>query len=109
MALPATTNLSAYRGDTWSQRFRFLNGAVPVNLTGATVEAAARVLVGGTGVTPLVVQIEDAVDGKIILSLPPGGLPVGIYQYDVEVTLSGVVTTWVRGQLSVVRDVTNEQ
>ena len=33
--LPATLDLTAYRGDTWSQSFRFMSGDEPFEFTGA--------------------------------------------------------------------------
>lgn len=104
--LPVIWNLEAYRGDSWSQTFRFLRGDVPVDLSGASVEAWARNGVNGDS-APLVVVL--GAPGEITLQLPPDGLPWQRYAYDVEVTQAGVVQTWVRGRLTVTRDVTNEQ
>lgn len=102
MSLPVIHNLTAYRGDTWSQVFRLS----PANLTGATVESEARAPNGS--ITPLVVVIEDAADGRIRLELPTG-FAASSYQFDVEVTeVGGKVTTWIKGTLTVMRDVTNE-
>ena len=105
MSLPVVWDLSAYRGDSWSQSFRLLLGGQPLDLSGATVESEARAKDGTK--TPLVVTVEDADDGRIRVELPEASLPVGNYRYDVEVT-NGAVTTWVRGALKVERDVTNE-
>ena len=106
MSLPVVWDLSAYRGDTWSQSFRLLRGGQPLDLSGATVESEARAKDGTK--TPLVVSVEDAADGRINVSLPEAFLPFGNYRYDVEVAENGSVTTWVRGALKVERDVTNE-
>jgi hypothetical protein len=102
--LPVTVLLSAYRGDSWSQRFRFLRDSTPVNLSSATVEAQAQ---RGGVYSDLVVTIVEPTDGMIALALPSGGLAPALYDYDIEVTDQGVVTTWVRGKLTVDRDVTN--
>ena len=72
MTLPVTWDLSAYRGDTWAQSFRLLRDGEPVDLTTATVESEARDKVGE--VTALEVEIVDATDGRISLSLPEGFL-----------------------------------
>ena len=106
MTLPVVWDLSAYRGDTWSQGFRLLRGGQPLDLSGATIESEARAKDGTK--TALVVQVEDAADGRINVSLPPTFLPFGNYRYDLEVAENGSVTTWVRGALKVERDVTNE-
>jgi hypothetical protein len=105
VSLPVTVDCVAYRGDSWQQQFRFLDGAVPVDLTGATVEAEARDPAGD--VHPLQVTV-DAATGLVTISMPAGSLPAASYMYDVEVVKAGVVTTWVRGRLAVSRDVTNE-
>jgi hypothetical protein len=106
--LPVICDLKPYRGDSWSQTFRLKRDGTPVNLTGATVESEAR-LANDAATTPLVVTIADAASGLITLRLPVGGLPVGGYVYDVEVAEpGGTITTWIRGRLTVTRDVTNE-
>lgn len=101
-AIPARYDLSAYRGDSWSQGFRFLRNAVPVDLTGAAVKAKARAL--NSTITALVVAIENPTDGRIRLTLP-ATLPAATYDYDIEVTDGGVVATWVHGALFVISDV----
>jgi hypothetical protein len=102
--LPAVVNLTAYQGDTWSQTFRFKQDTVPLNLTGATVAAWAKPYSGP--VVILTATITNAVGGEVQLSAT-APLPTGGYQYDVEVTKASVVTTWVRGTLTVNADVTN--
>lgn len=105
--LPVVWDLDVYRGDSWSQEFRFLRDDAPIDLSGATVEAWARNGVNGD-TSPLVVVVDDPTDGRVVLHMPPDGLPWQTYAYDVEVDLDGVVQTWVRGKLRVHRDVTNE-
>lgn len=104
--LPAVWDIDAYRGDSWSQTFRFLRGDEPVDLSGATVEAWAR---GGSGADPIPLVVVLGAPGEVSIQFPVDGLPWQTYLYDVEVTQDGVVQTWVRGKLRVVRDVTNEQ
>lgn len=58
--------------------------------------------------TPLVVEVDDPTGGHVFIRLPAESLPVASYFYDVEITEDGVVTTWVKGELTVERDVTNE-
>ena len=105
MVLPAAINLAAYRGDTWAQTFRFKYDTAPLDLTGATVAAQAR---DGSTTTSLVVTVTNPTGGEVQVALPAGSLPAGSYSYDIEVTKAGQVTTWVRGQLVLTRDVTNE-
>jgi hypothetical protein len=103
--LPTRVDLSAYRGDTWSQTFRFKHDTTPVDLTGATVAAWAQPLYTGA-VVFLTVTIRDPIAGEVQIALGPDGLPAGSYTYDVQVTIATVVTTWVRGTLTVTADIT---
>lgn len=104
--LPVKQDLSAYRGDSWAQGFRFLRGTTPVNLTGVSVSSQARS--PDEKRTSLLVEITNATDGRFNLRMPPSGLPPANYEYDIEVNESGAITTWVKGELTVFRDVTNE-
>ena len=101
MTLPVVWDLTAYRGDTWSQTFRFKHGGELVDLTNALVECEAR---SKTARVDLVVVKGD---GEVTISLPPD-TAADNYDYDVEVTESGFVQTWVKGRLIVNPDVTNE-
>jgi hypothetical protein len=105
--LPVSVNLTAYRGDTWSQEFRLLRGEAPVDLTGATVAAEARSDAGAR--YDLDAAITNAAGGIIVISFPAIHPPAGSYVYDVEVVDGTDVTTWVNGRITIVRDVTNEQ
>jgi len=104
-ALPARVDLEAYRGDSWSQGFRFKREGAAVDLSDSIVESQARTADDET--YSLLVTLDDAVDGRVRLRLP-SELPAATYEYDVEVDDLGVITTWVRGTLIVTRDVTNE-
>jgi len=102
--MPGTVNLRAYRGDKWLQQFRFLIGDQPVDFSTATLTAEAR---SGKGTFALDVAPAQ-ITGFLNLSLPALSLPWGTYDYDIEVTMNGETTTWVRGRLFIERDVTNE-
>jgi hypothetical protein len=105
MSLPAVVNCVIYRGDSWSQSYRFVIGGIPIDLSGATVAAQARSASG------ILYDLQVAVDPTtfvVTMTLPPDSLPVEIYDYDIEVNQSGEIKTWVRGKLTVNRDVTNE-
>lgn len=106
--LPATVNLEIYHGDSWSQNFKLLQDNVPVDLSSATVAASA---VGRSGDSlgdsvPITAAVVVGSPGTIKLSLAPGAISAGVFSYDVQVTKSGTVTTWIRGDLTVVPDVT---
>jgi hypothetical protein len=104
--LPVNADLLAYRGDTWSQTFRFSRSGQPVDLTGATVEAWAA---SSEGITIDLVVSVNGPEGLVTIAFPANTIvPAGKYGYDVEVTATdGTVTTWVRGQITVRPDVTN--
>lgn len=108
VGLPALVNLTAYRGDAWSQPFRFLRDANPLDLSGYTVAAACRS--PGDEVFPMVATVGED-EGTIALAFPAGEFPPPRdYRYDIELTdANGTVTTWVAGRLRVRRDVTNER
>jgi hypothetical protein len=103
--LPVTVNLDGYRGDSWSQQFRFKDGETPHDLTNATITSAVRDR-NGT-VTQLTVTIADQVasPGQLTIATPTT-LATGYYDYDVQVTEGTIVTTWVKGRLAVGQDVT---
>lgn len=103
--LPAAVNLTAYHGDTWTQVFRLRLGATPQDLTGATVAAWAKSSVGA--IVHLAALIVDPVAGLIEIGIGPDGLPSGTYAYDVQITQTATVVTWIRGSLVVTADITD--
>ena len=105
--LPAKIDLNAYQGDTWTQKFRLKLGDSALILTGATVASWAITAQGQ--VIELAAAITDAANGEIELSVGTDGLPEGAYTYDVEISQNAAVTTWIRGSLSVEKDITNVQ
>lgn len=111
MALPVTVDLTAYRGDSFVQTLRLLEGGVPYDLTGAELESEARSLTGSPGELVVALEVAVAADpttGEFTIELPAPPPPAGVYRYDVEETKAGKVTTWIRGELTVDRDITNE-
>ena len=100
-SLPATIDLDAYHGDTWSQTFRLLEGSTPYDLTGATVTASARNQAGAT--TALTVTTAGLDPGEVAIS---GTLAIGAYDYDIQVVDTNGTNTWIRGELTVHGDVT---
>ena len=103
MPLPATVNLECYRGDTWSQTFRFLSNGQPIDLTGAAAACEAQrselrgTLAATVGPNP----------GEVTIQMDAVPLEPGPWQYDLEIDKGGVVQTLVRGRLIVERDVTH--
>jgi hypothetical protein len=104
MSLPVLVSLDAYRGDTWSQQFRFLTAPdTPLDLSNATV--AAKAIAEATGVLIDLAPVKSD-PGVVTISLPLDAA-AGPYRYDIEViTADSRVTTWVYGPLTVGDDVT---
>lgn len=103
---PATVNLIAYHGDTWTQTFRLKQDTTPVDLTGALVAAWAVTFTTGA-VYELDATVTNPTGGELQIAIGVDGLPANIYTYDVEVTQGSAVTTWIRGSLTVPADLTN--
>ena len=104
MREPAIVDLYVPQGDTFTQEFRLLEGGVAVDLAGATVAAEVRHSRYAISV-PLATTVGPAA-GEITLTWGPTKPPYGHYRYDVEVTKTGVVRTWIKGRFHVERDVT---
>ena len=101
--LPATVDLAWYHGDTNAQTFRLTDGTNPIDLSGATVACWAQ-----NGSTPVVMAVTVGPDpGEITISPPVAGIDAGSYAYDLEVTDTGEIVTWIRGRLNVAQDITN--
>ena len=102
--LPVKIDLSFYEGDSWTQKFRFLNDGTPVNLTGAAVASTARA--AGALYYDLLVDTSGASNGEVVISPPVIDMKPGLYNYDVEVNQAGDVQTWVNGQMLISQAVT---
>ena len=114
--LPGTRDITIYRGDTFVLNARLRQKTIdgqaglPLDLTGATVSAQIRVSTESTGV-PLATFTGDlGTDiGTVQLSLTPvqtSTLVPGVY--DMQVTFAdGTVTTFLKGSVSVIPDVTH--
>lgn len=103
--LPVAVNLTVYHGDTLRQPFRFLKGGAPIDLSSADVKASARERWGST-VFPLIV-VKEPDPGLLTLSLPSDIHP-GTFTYDLQVIEdNGDVTTWIKGDLIIEKDVTS--
>ena len=109
--IPGIYNITAYRNDTLVLSFALLDSASqPIDLSSAVVK----------------IQVRDKPDGEILWELTEGdGITVGgtgnnvvnisrvcdingcgSYYYDLQVTDSGVVSTYVKGAFTVQKDIT---
>ena len=102
--LPVSVDLVAYRGNSWSQLFRFLEAGTPVDLSEAEIASWACL----NGSTEVLTIAGDHAAGEVSISWPSSGpLGAGRWDYDLEVVDAGTTKTWVRGTLAVAADVTN--
>jgi hypothetical protein len=103
--LPITVNLNAYRGDTWTQAFRFSKNGSPVDLSGLSIASWAH---NPMTADTVVLEVVIDTDQDIFTIGVPTDIRHGTYDYDIEITdADGDVKTWVKGELLVERDVTN--
>lgn len=113
---PVVRNIELYRGDTWTELFRFWNDDAktePTDLSTATAAAQIRATAGGTLLVELNCVIGGVDDNEITVSLLPAqwaamaAFSKGVW--DLEVTFSPeLVTTYVKGTVTVDPDVTVE-
>ena len=110
--IPGIYNITAYRNDTLVLSFALLDSASqPIDLSSGVVK----------------IQVRDKPDGEILWELTEGGGGItvggtgnnvvnisrvcdingcGSYYYDLQVTDSGVVSTYVKGAFTVQKDIT---
>jgi len=104
---------SIYRGDSWVVSWTILGADNrPINLTGATARVQLRdnqnrLFVEASTSNGLITL--NPTQGRIDMNVPFStmeSVPVGTYQYDLEVTFpNGVRRTYVVDQLHIERDV----
>lgn len=111
LSSPMQVDLALYKGDTGKFRITVTDDAgAPVNVSGATWDGDIRVNAADAGtpvasftVTP-VVGDTSSVDVSIA-AVVTAALAVTSYFYDLQMTLSGVVTTLMNGSVIVTQDV----
>jgi len=100
--LPATVDLSFYRGDTWAQSFRLSRDGAPVDLMTATVTCWAR----RSAIVETLTVLVGPDPGVVTISR--SDLSAGPWRYDIEVEeTDGTIQTWVQGRLIIEQDVSN--
>lgn len=108
--MAAERNITIYKGDSYTHEVRIKNSAnVNTNITGRLYKAQMRKSKASESVIlNFDVLISDAVNGVIILSLPPertSSIQPGSYFYDFEETNGAYITTLMRGKVSVTGEV----
>lgn len=111
LSSPMQVDLALYKGDTGKFRITVTDDAgAPVNISGATWDADIRINAADAGtpvanftITPVVGDTSSA-DVSIAAAVT-SALAVTTYFYDLQMTLSGVVTTLMNGSVIVTQDV----
>ncbi len=109
--VPAKQNITIMRGDTEVFNITLTNSASsPIDLTGSTFLSQIRYeRDSSTVAASFSCSITDAVAGKVTLTLSSAssaGLTAGTAFWDLQQTVSGVVTTLIAGKCTILADVT---
>jgi len=111
MAVPADQDLTITRGDTETLVVTITSdGSTPVNITGRTYRAQIRSSQESTTIkASFTCTVTSGANGQVTCTLSAtdsATLPVGIAYWDLEETASGVVSTILAGNVTVLADVT---
>ena len=103
--VPASLNLSIYKGETWTEALRFKQNGSVLPLTGMTMKAQIR---PAKNSETLIAEMDCTVTaalGLVELSLTAvetAAMNPGTYQWDLKATDSDdIVKYWVAGQVTV--------
>lgn len=111
--MPATYNLTLYRGDSYGWTFRFWADdihTVPIDLSDVTPAAQIRDKPGGASVVDLACivalpnEIVVTLDAPMWTTAPTGA---GVWDLELTYTTSGAVRTVLAGKVAITADVTN--
>lgn len=111
MAQPADQDLTITRGDTETLVVTITSdGSTPINITGRTYRAQIRSSQDSTTIkASFTCTVSNGAAGQVTCTLSAADsatLPVGIAFWDLEETASGVVSTILAGNVTVIADVT---
>lgn len=111
MAVPADQDLTITRGDTETLVVTITSdGSTPINITGRTYRAQIRSSQDSTTIkASFTCTVTSGANGQVTCTLSAADsatLPVGIAYWDLEETASGVVSTILSGNVTVLADVT---
>lgn len=111
MAQPADQDLTITRGDTETLVVTITSdGSTPINITGRTYRAQIRSSQDSTTIkASFTCAVSNGAAGQVTCTLSAtdsATLPVGIAFWDLEETASGVVSTILAGNVTVIADVT---
>ena len=110
MAQPADQDLTITRGDTETIVVTITSdGSTPIDITGRTYLAQIRTSPDNTTVkASFTCTVTSAANGQVTCTLSAtdsATLPVGIAYWDLQETASGVVSTILSGNVTVLADV----
>lgn len=104
-------NFPIYRGDTFRQTFTFQTDGTPIDLVAAGWTSWAsqwRAFEDAPTAVTFTVDTSLASTGKITISADPATTKlIASGTYDVQATRPGETRTWVRGDITYWKDVTN--
>lgn len=111
MAQPADQDLTITRGDTETLVVTITSdGTTPINITGRTYRAQIRASQDSTTIkASFTCTVSNGAAGQVTCTLSAtdsATLPVGIAYWDLEENASGVVSTILSGNVTVIADVT---
>lgn len=111
MAQPASQDLTITRGDTETLVVTITtDGSTPVNITGRTYRAQIRQKKDSTSIAAsFTCTVSNGSSGQLTCTLSAtlsSALAAGLYFWDLEETASGVVSTILAGDVTVLADVT---
>jgi hypothetical protein len=109
-----TYDIQAIRGDTYKGvQFTVYANAAPMNLSAAAIRMYIRKaskqgtitkkLAVGTGI-----NITNGAGGQFQIDAFLVDFDAGMYYYDIEFTISSVISTYIEGKFEVLQDVTND-
>jgi type V secretory pathway adhesin AidA len=109
--LPGFKAFRIYKGDTFAFNLTLGAGGVDYIITGHTFTGQIKEKGKSTKVAEFTAAITNATAGELTVTLPASesaklnGLK--IYEYDIQMVNSGVVSTILKGPITVVSDITN--
>lgn len=111
MAQPADQDLTITRGDTETLVVTITSdGTTPINITGRTYRAQIRASQDSTTIkASFSCSVTNGAAGQVTCTLSAtdsATLPVGIAYWDLEENASGVISTILSGNVTVIADVT---
>lgn len=111
MAQPADQDLTITRGDTETLVVTITaDGSTPIDITGRTYRAQVRSQQDSTTIKGSFVCVVTAgASGQVTCTLPAtvsSSLSAGLYFWDLEENASGVISTILSGNVTVLADVT---